>query len=128
MKCIFLISAFLGVILSTGCSRDYLPARIHLYRAEQTFWKAHYILKNKKAPFEERKKHYFEACQLYIKAYQWNRGIFTAAKIEEASQSCFYGDYTEGRDAFDYALSLYCKDHSLECQHGDMPSPEWSEI
>ncbi|GEM_PF-2742644 len=115
---LFLSILFLALTVS-GCSkiRENLRARLDLFRAEQTFWKAEQ-LKHHKVSFEQRKPIYDEACTLYVKALDRAPGIFNSGKLEEARTSCFNAERFEWVKKLEDFSSAYCKKHLKECEYG----------
>ena len=119
----------LAVLLFSGCGKEKFQARYHLYKAEQIFWEANYHLRSKKVPFEQRKPFFVKACREYLRAFELDNTVFSADKIEEASQSCASADNREAASNLDEFYQLYCQDHPKECEYGFMPSnPELSEF
>ncbi len=121
MKKSILFISILFLAAASGCSKvkTNLRARLDLYRAEQTFWKAEQ-LKHHKVSFEQRKPIYDEACTLYIQAYDQASGIFNAGKLEEARNSCFNAERFEWVKKLEEISSAYCAEHPKECEYGFM--------
>lgn len=107
---------FLALTLC-GCSRENLAARLDLFKAEQTFWKAEQ-LKSHRVSFERRKPIYSEACTLYVKVLDRAPGIFNAGKLEEARTSCFNAEQFELVKKLENFSAAYCEKHPKECEYG----------
>lgn len=102
-----------------GCSKDHLSARYYLYRAGQIYYKTDNEMRRvKRVPFEERKPHYGEACQLYFKAFQLDSNVFSLDEIEHALQSCESAEMQELANAFADFYAVYQEEHPVESDYG----------
>ena len=117
---IFLLAAALA---AGGCSQQYVTAQLYLYRAGQAFYKTDNQLRRiKKLSFDERKKYYDGACQLYYKALLRDRRVFNLDEIEHALQCCESAEQHEITTAFQNFYAAYQVAHPVESDYGLVPS------
>lgn len=111
-----------AALACAGCSRQYLMARIYLYRAGQVFYKTdNHLRRIKKLPFDERKKHYGGACMLYFKAFQTERRVFNLDEIEHALQCCESAENQQVTGEFQDFYAAYQAAHPVESEYGLVP-------
>ena len=105
-----------------GCSRRYWSARIYLYRAGQAFYQTDNKLRRiKKLSFNDRKKHYGVACQLYDKAYEMDKGAFNLDEIEHALQCCESAENRQVTEKLQDFYAVYQAQHPVESEYGLAP-------
>lgn len=109
------------LFLSSGCTpsvKDFVMARIWMFKAENTYAKA-YSLKFKKVPYEKRLPYYREACGYFYRAYELDSGAFTLNRIHEGTDSCWRVEDKEKEEIFTLFEESYAQAHPKEYEYGD---------
>jgi len=108
-----------GLTLLAGCSSDQFKARVLLYQAGQLYYKTdNQFRRIQHMPFQERKRFYAQACQLYYRAFQLNSEVFHMDEIEHALQCCESGEESERTEAFQNFYEVYQAEHPIESAYG----------
>ena len=90
-RLIFLAALLIFVILLAGYySRHFLLSAFYIYEAEEYNYKAGFILRNKRASIEERKRIYRKSCDYFSKAYEIRQASFSFNRCEYAVDSCLW--------------------------------------
>ncbi len=101
-----------------GCSKNFWPAHIAMFKAEHAVSKA-YALKLKKVPHEQRVPYYREACRRFAEARRYNPDIFTLSRIRDATDSCWRAEEKTLEEDFLGFEEDYARRHPVEYEYGD---------
>lgn len=75
-------------------------SRFYIYQGEELNYKAGFVLRNKRASAEERKKNYRASCDYFVKAYKVRQESFNFNRCEYAVDSCLWVEDFEHVDQF----------------------------
>ena len=90
-----------------------------MVKAEEAFSKAYTLRLKKGIAYEERLKHYHEACDYFLKAHRFSERVFTLNRIESAAESCMRIRNFDAEENFRTFEEKYIKTHPQEVKYGD---------
>lgn len=111
--------ALFAIFAVVGCSKPTWVAKIYVVKAENTATKAHAMRVDKGAPYEKRLRLYRAACRNFLKAYDYDPGVFTLYRIETATDSCLRVEDFGHANMFRDFEEKYAQAHPKEAKYGD---------
>lgn len=116
---IILVGVFTVLMFTiSGCSKQDIIAKFHVFKAEEQLSKAA-AMKEKKATHEQRVPLYSKACDFFKDAFDTDPAVFTLNRIEEAMDSCWRSGNKENEELFRTFEAQYAMAHPQEYEHGD---------